>query len=147
MWRDVRLAALTEAPHAFKSRLADWHRGGEERWHARWEMPDAHHVVALLDGRAVGMADGVPGDDGTRELKSVWVSPEVRGRGVGERLIAAVETWALQSGATVLRLTVIPGNEPAIALYQRNGFVASGELGDLLADGVTREHVMKKALH
>ncbi|MGW7692845.1 GNAT family N-acetyltransferase [Streptomyces asiaticus] len=148
LWRDVRRTALAEAPHAFKSRLADWHRGGEERWRARLEMPGAYHVVALLDDRAVGMAGGMPGDGDGRppELRSVWVSPEARGHGVGGRLIAAVETWALRTGATALRLAVIPGNAPAIALYERHGFAATREPGDLLADGVTRELVMVKAL-
>ncbi|AEM82279.1 GCN5-related N-acetyltransferase [Streptomyces violaceusniger Tu 4113] len=106
LWRDVRRAAPAEAPHAFTSRLADWPRGGEERWRARLETPGAHHVVALLDGRAVGMAGGLPGDGGPPELRSVWVSPEARGHGVGDRLIAAVGTWALRAGATALRLAV-----------------------------------------
>jgi ribosomal protein S18 acetylase RimI-like enzyme len=146
LWREVRLAALAEAPHAFKSRLADWHRGGEERWRSRLEMPGTYNIVALLDGRPVGMASGIPGDNGVSELRSVWVSPEARGRGIGDRLIVAVETWALQSGAATLKLAVIPGNEPAIALYRRNGFVVTGEFGGLLSDGVTREQVMVKAL-
>ncbi|MBA6441386.1 GNAT family N-acetyltransferase [Streptomyces sp. GMR22] len=156
LWRDVRRTALAEAPHAFKARLADWHRGGEERWRARLELPDAYHVVALLEGRAVGMASGMPGDgdrDGVGdgdgrppELRSVWVSPEARGHGVGGRLIAAVEAWALRRGATALRLAVLPGNAPAIALYERHGFAATREPGELLADGVTRELVMVKAL-
>ncbi|WP_406499988.1 GNAT family N-acetyltransferase [Streptomyces sp. NBC_00846] len=147
LWREVRLAALGEAPQAFKARLADWHSGGEEQWRARLEMPDAHNIVALLGGRTVAVASGLPGDSGACELRSVWVSPQARGLGVGDRLIAAVERWALQSGATKLKLAVIPGNEPAIVLYQRNGFVVAEELGDLLPDGVTRERVMVKALH
>ncbi|MEV0538142.1 GNAT family N-acetyltransferase [Kitasatospora sp. NPDC050463] len=146
LWREVRLAALDEAPQAFKARLADWCSGGEERWRERLELPDAYNIVALLGGRTVAMASGLPVEGGAYELRSVWVSPQARGRGVGDRLIAAVETWALQSGATTLKLAVIPGNEPAIALYQRNGFVVAEELGDLLADGVTRERVMVKAL-
>ncbi|MEU5023085.1 GNAT family N-acetyltransferase [Streptomyces milbemycinicus] len=146
LWREVRLAALTDAPHAFKARLADWHTGGEEQWRARLALPGAYNVVALLDGRAAGMARGVPGGGRASELRSVWVSPEARGSGIADQLIAAVEAWARQSGATVLKLAVIPGNGPAIALYQRNGFVAMEELGDLLPDGVTREHVMAKRL-
>jgi ribosomal protein S18 acetylase RimI-like enzyme len=146
LWREVRLAALRDAPQAFKSRLQDWHSGGEELWRARLKMPDAYNIVALLDGRAGAMASGLPGDSGAYELRSVWVSPRTRGRGIGDQLIAAVETWARQSGATTLKLAVIPGNEPAIALYQRNGFVVTGELGDLLPDGVTRERVMVKTL-
>ncbi|KAF4406828.1 MULTISPECIES: GNAT family N-acetyltransferase [Streptomyces] len=146
-WRDARLAALADAPHAFKSRLADWHRGGEEQWRARLEAPGTYNVLALLDGdRTAGMASGVPGDGGVCELRSVWVGPDARGRGVADRLVGAVEEWALRSGAAALRLTVIPGNEPAAALYRRHGFAATGELGAVLRDGVTRELVMAKRL-
>ncbi|MFI0822174.1 GNAT family N-acetyltransferase [Streptomyces sp. NPDC021098] len=141
LWREVRLAALTDAPHAFRSTLADWHRGGEERWRARLEMPGAFHVVAVREGRAVGVAGGVPAEDGVRRLQSVWVGPAARGHGVGDRLIAAVEGWARRTGGTTLKLSVIPGNEAAIALYRRNGFV------DLGRDGGTGEQVMVKALH
>ncbi|MEU0695466.1 GNAT family N-acetyltransferase [Streptomyces niveus] len=147
LWRETRLAALTESPHAFKSRLADWHRGGEERWRARLETPGTYNVVASLNGRPAGMASGVPGEDGVCELRSVWVGPGARGLGVADRLIAAVETWARRSGATTLRLAVIPGNDPAVALYRRNGFVLTGERGDLLPDGLTTEQVMTKPLH
>ncbi|MGQ5260968.1 GNAT family N-acetyltransferase [Micromonospora sp. ZYX-F-536] len=146
LWREVRLAALADAPHAFKSRLAEWHSGGEERWRSRLEMPGSHNIVAMLDDQAVGMAAGLPGDNGVSELRSVWVGPEARGRGVGDRLIAAVETWALRSDARTLKLAVIPGNEAAITLYRRNGFVVTKQLGGLLSDGVTREQVMEKAL-
>ncbi|MFE3711500.1 GNAT family N-acetyltransferase [Streptomyces scopuliridis] len=61
-------------------------------------------------------------------------------------MTAAVGRRARQSGATTLKLAVIPDNEPAVALYQRNGFVVMGELGDLFSDGVTRECVMVKSL-
>lgn len=112
----------------------------------RLEAPDAYNIVVLLGDQTIVMASGLPGDSGVCELRSVWVSPQARGGGVGDRLIAAVKTWARQWGATTLKLAVIPGNEPAIALYRRNGFVVTGELGDLLSDGVTRECVMVKAL-
>lgn len=46
----------------------------------------------------------------------------------------------------MLKLAVVPGNESAIALYLRNGFVMTDEPGELLADGVTRENVMVRTL-
>jgi ribosomal protein S18 acetylase RimI-like enzyme len=93
------------------------------------------------------MASGVPGaEDGVVELISMWVSPAGRGRGVGDALIADVERWARSKGATLLRLAVSDGNEAAAALYARNGFVLTGELGDLMPDGVRRERVMEKRL-
>ncbi|MGV9316554.1 N-acetyltransferase family protein [Streptomyces sp. NPDC003691] len=147
LWREIRVAALTDAPHAFKACLADWHRGGQEQWRARLTIPGSYNVVALRESRPVGMVRGIPGDSGTSELRSLWVSPEARGDGVGDQLIEAVTTWALRSGSTTLTLAVIPGNESATGLYQRHGFITTGERGDLLPDGVTREQVMARRLH
>lgn len=149
VWRGLRLAALADAPYAFASRLSDWQGDGdrEERWRARLSIPGSYNVVAVLGAEPVGMASGVPTtQDGTIELISMWVSPSARGRGVGDLLIRAVEQWAMQLGARRLRLAVTPGNERAIALYRRNGFEDTGELGDLMPDGVRREHVMSKKI-
>lgn len=147
LWRELRLAALAEAPHAFTSRLADWHRGGEARWRARLEASGGHHVVALRADRPVGLASGVPVEDGgVAELRSVWVHPEARGHGVGDGLVRAVEGWARRSAFRSLRLSVLPGNDAALALYRRNGFAVTGEPGELLPDGVTRERVLAKPL-
>lgn len=150
LWRDARRAALTDAPHAFRARLADWHRGGEQQWRARLETPGTYNLVALLDGRTAGLARGVPGasDDcgGQYELHSVWVSPEARGRSVGDLLLTAVEDWARRSGAGALKLAVFPDNEPALALYHRHGYGPAQEPGALLPDGVTRELVLTKPL-
>ena len=146
-WRQLRLAALAEAPYAFGSRLADWQGDGdrEKRWRARLSIPGSFNVVAVLDGEPAGMASGVPAG-GAVELISMWVGPAARGHGVGDHLVQAVVRWARRAGAEVLRLAVVPGNENAVALYRRNGFRLTGELGDLMPDGVSREHIMAKDL-
>jgi GNAT superfamily N-acetyltransferase len=149
-WRELRLAALAEAPHAFGSRLADWQGGRdrEQRWRDRLSIPGSYNVIAVLDGQPAGMASGVPAEDsgGAAELISMWVTPAARGRGVADRLVRAVEDWARQEGAGMLKLAVTEGNDSAIALYRRCGFADTGELGDLMPDGVHREHVMAKSL-
>ncbi|MFE6747569.1 GNAT family N-acetyltransferase [Kitasatospora purpeofusca] len=130
LWRDARLAALRDAPHAFKVRLSDWPTGGEEAWRARFARRDAEHLVAVsADGRPVGLAGGLPapGRGGAAELRSLWVGPEARGRRTGDRLLAAVEEWARRTGRTTLRLAVLAGNTPAEALYRRNGFTDACE--------------------
>jgi RimJ/RimL family protein N-acetyltransferase len=55
------------------------------------------------------------------------VSPEWRGRGIGSRLMSAAVEWA-RSAAEIARLElfVFAGNAPAIALYQKFGFVEEG---------------------
>ena len=98
-------------------------------------------------GHAAGMASGVRTDqDGLVELISMYVTPLGRGRGVGDHLVQAVERWARLVGAQTLRLGVVEGNEHAWALYQRNGFRDTGELGDLMPDGVRRERFMVKEI-
>ncbi|MEV6371493.1 GNAT family N-acetyltransferase [Micromonospora musae] len=149
IWRELRLTALTEAPYAFGSQLADWQGDGdrEDRWRSRLAIAGSYNVVAILDGQPVGMASGVPTDrDGVVELISMYVAPVGRGRGVGDHLLHSVEQWARQVGAGTLRLAVVEGNENASALYRRNGFHDTGELGDLMPDGVRREHIMAKPL-
>ncbi|GAB3139308.1 GNAT family N-acetyltransferase [Microbispora hainanensis] len=149
-WRELRLAALAEAPQAFGSTLSEWQGEGdrEERWRARLAMPGSHNVIATIDDRPVGMVTGIPAETADEaELISFWVSPSVRGEGVGGLLIGEVERWAVcDRAARTLRLSVMPDNSRAIALYERHGFKDTGESGDLLRDGVGRKQVMAKAL-
>lgn len=144
-WSELRLAALAEAPFAFGSQLADWVDAPEERWRERLSAPGAYQVIASIDGTPAGMAGGFP-DDGHAELVSMWVAPAGRGKGVGNALMTAIEDWARSIGATVLKLSVVPGNDPAHDLYLRHGYVDTDEPGDLMPDGVRREIVMQKAL-
>ncbi|WP_030410046.1 GNAT family N-acetyltransferase [Streptomyces sp. NRRL S-1448] len=148
VWRELRIAALTDAPEAFGSRLADWQGEGdrEERWRGRLSIPGSRHFAAVLEGKPVGMISGVPGpDSGVVELISMWVSKDARGQGVGDQLLRAAEQWAQQTRAEALQLAVRPGNENALALYLRNGFHDTGPVGRALPDG-RREHVMVKRL-
>lgn len=137
-WGEARLAALTVSPEAFTMDLADWRAGGEERWHARLDDPTALGLVALLDGRPVGLAGGLVAPDGTPELRSLWVAPEARGRGLAARLAGAVEEWARGTGAPRIRLAVLTGNTPARTLYERLGYHHSGARPG--------EHLMTKPL-
>lgn len=148
VWRALRIAALTDAPDAFGSRLADWQGEGdrEERWRGRLSIPGSRNLAAVLDGKPVGMVSAVPGPrSGVVKLISMWVSKEARGRGVGDHLMRAVEQWARQTRAATLQLAVMPGNEQAIALYQRHGFRDAGPTDEALPDGRT-EHLMVKDL-
>ncbi|MFD4374534.1 GNAT family N-acetyltransferase [Streptomyces sp. NPDC058486] len=127
LWGEARLAALTVSPEAFTMDLADWRAGGEERWQARLDDPTALALVALLAGdRPAGLAGGLVAPDGVPELRSLWVAPEARGRGLATRLIAAVEEWARGTGAPAIRLAVLTTNTPATALYERLGYRRTG---------------------
>ncbi|WP_280354359.1 GNAT family N-acetyltransferase [Nocardia otitidiscaviarum] len=129
LWRWLRLTALSDAPHAFTSAVADWGCGAERRWRVRFDDPATYNVAAFIGGRPVGMASGVPAEHAVVELRSVWVSPLARGKGVGGALIAAVETWARGRSAATLRLAVLPANTAAVVLFERHGFVAATRNG------------------
>jgi len=144
LWRAARLAALADAPEAFPPAPAEWADGGETRWRERLLDTTALKVVAVRDGLPVGLVRGVI-EDGCGWLHSLWVSPQMRGQGLGSQLVAAVEAWAVQQNATCIRLEVVPGNAPAIALYRQHGYAGTEVPGELHPDG-SRELVMEKSL-
>jgi prolyl oligopeptidase len=146
IWRELRLAALAEAPTAFGSRLADWQDAGQERWRDRLAIPGSVNFIALLERKPAGMASGIPGENGIPVLISMWVSPAGRGRGIGDRLVQAVAQWACSQGAAALRLAVAEDNQHAAALYRRNGFTDTGELANPLPPGNRTVKVMMKQL-
>lgn len=127
-WRELRLEALREAPYAYGSTLAEWQGDGdtEERWRSRLESVP-YNVIAYLDDRPAGIVSGTnPDDHGAAELISMWVSPFARGRGVGDALVQGVVQWARDLRLRRITLAVTIGNEHALALYNRHGFVDTG---------------------
>jgi len=126
------LEALTEAPYAFGSTLADWQGKGdtETRWRGRLtEVP--FNIVAAWQEAAAGMASGTaPNPTGSVELLSMWVAPFARGRGIGEALVTAVLEWAREAQASRVDLAVFESNQRALALYRRCGFVDAGSQPD-----------------
>ncbi len=133
-YRQVRLAALAEAPYAFSSTLA--RESGRDDAH--WQDLAAHGIpmfIAWQDGEPAGLAGAfvVPGDELPPDvprawhLVSMWVSPALRGSGVAGRLVEAVAAAARADGATRLLLWVTEVNERGRAFYGRLGFRPTGK--------------------
>ncbi|GAA2780984.1 GNAT family N-acetyltransferase [Crossiella cryophila] len=140
-WRELRLAALTEAPQAFGTNLAEWLEVPAARWEGRLAEADLN-LVAELDGRDAGMVSATLAGAGTAKLRSMWVAPFARGRGVGDALIEAVVRWAAERGAHRVTLDVMADNESAAALYRRHGFVETGTFED---EGVVERVMVRVA--
>lgn len=132
LYRDLRLAALRDAPGAFGSTLAREEAFTDDEWLTRLThgVASAHErpLVAELDGRPVGLcwARLDPGDPESALLYSVWVHPDARGRGVAEAMLAVAIHWARETGARTMALTVSLTSETASRLYRRAGFVEVG---------------------
>jgi ribosomal protein S18 acetylase RimI-like enzyme len=84
-------------------------------------------------GTATGKPD--PHEEGGREIVAMWVDPAHRGRGVGAELIDELVRWARSEGSPSIALWVAENNDPARRLYERCGFVATGER-DVMRPGV-----------
>jgi GNAT superfamily N-acetyltransferase len=124
-FRDIRLAALRDAPEAFGSTAADAQKLEKLEWRRRLELRAV--FLAEAGSQRVGLAAGIGGDQpGAAELISMWVAPAWRGRGVGDRLVETVLAWATGEGFTSVRLWVAKGNTRAERLYARHGFDATG---------------------
>ena len=55
-------------------------------------------------------------------VTNVAVSPDFRGKGYGEKLVAAAKEAAKQAGAECIFLEVRQSNVPALSLYKKLGF-------------------------
>lgn len=79
-------------------------------------------VVARLDGRPVGC--GALRVDGPQVglIKRMWVSREVRGAGIGHRLLKALEEQAVALGMHTVHLETNRRLIEAQQLYRRNGY-------------------------
>ena len=125
--RDLRLAALKDAPHAFASTYEREAGLGESWW--RDSVNSLAWFTAWQEGRPVGIVAGLRRDDDPpdeRHVISMWVEPAARGTGVADALILAVVGWAACQGAHRLTLWVADSSPRAIAFYRRLRFVPTG---------------------
>ncbi|MDN4160228.1 GNAT family N-acetyltransferase [Nocardioides abyssi] len=84
-------------------------------------------LVALAPGV---VRAGLPGASGVAAydrdwvgFRSVEVDPDRRRQGLGLQVMAALLEWGAELGATTAYLQVLGDNVPALALYERLGFV------------------------
>jgi aminoglycoside 6'-N-acetyltransferase I len=94
---------------------------------------DSAVFLAWYGARAVGVAT-VTTTSGielglSAELEDLYVLPEVRGAGVGGRLIEAVKAWCRKRGCSLVSVVVTPEGQAAhdlIGYYCSRGFQETG---------------------
>jgi len=88
---------------------------------------DALLLVAELDGIVAGYIHAVDYDcsysDSLKNILAFVVDERFRRNGIGRSLIAAVEEWAKETGASGIRLTSGMSRENAHKFYESCGYV------------------------
>jgi DNA-binding MarR family transcriptional regulator/GNAT superfamily N-acetyltransferase len=84
--------------------------------------PAGLFLLATLHDDPVGCGALKFHDDGSVEIKRMWVSPAARGLGLGRRILAELERHARDRRARVLRLETNRALTEAIGMYRSAGY-------------------------
>jgi DNA-binding MarR family transcriptional regulator/GNAT superfamily N-acetyltransferase len=125
---DPRSADAEHCLQRYYAELAARFPGGFEL-HAD-DAPDADELVppsgcilvARLFGDPVGCGAIRTLEPGVGEIKRMWISPQVRGLGVGRRLLAELEQVAIGRKVRTLRLDTNGSLAEALRLYRASGY-------------------------
>ena len=100
-----------------------------------FDLPDLHACLIRVDGEPAAAAKRAT-FDGATYLSSIGTRVAYRGRGLGELATAMVTADSVAEGCRWTYLGVFAGNDVAIRLYERLGFVRLGPPApDLLLRG------------
>lgn len=131
---DLSIRTLESAADAaaFRALNEEWiarHFVVEEQDRRQLDDPVAAYIdtggeilIAELDGRAIGCVALAPDGTGAYELSKMAVSPELRGRGAGRRILTAAIERARELGARSLFLGSSKKLPDAVHLYEDLGF-------------------------
>lgn len=122
--RDTRLAALRDAPDLLlptQPHEADW---TEQQW--RDSIADGLWALALAGTSIVGLARLTP-TNGVSYVESVWTHPGHRRRKVASTLVSKLVEAGHKRWPGDVFVWVIHPNPAAVSLYERLGFVSTGE--------------------
>ena len=93
----------------------------------RYARPAGAFWVARLSGHVVGSVGVERLPDGRAELHRLYLDATLRGRGVGRALVETVLEWCRRDGVHQLVLWSDTRFDRAHRLYERMGFVQTGE--------------------
>lgn len=91
----------------------------------KYAEPDGGVLLAVVEGRVVGCAALRRVEDGTCELKRVYVRPVARGMDLGRKLVEEMLRVAREAGYWRMCLDVLPEFVAAQRLYESLGFVTA----------------------
>lgn len=121
---------------ALENRVFSGDRLSARQWKQHLASETARIFVARSQGILLGASVVFFRRNSTvARLYSLATLPEARGKGIGERLVAAVEQLARRRRCRTLRLEVRRDNRAAQRLYLRRGYRVIGERLAYYEDG------------
>ncbi len=125
--KELRLAALLDAPTAFGVGHAAAAAYTERQWRERAAGPHPSFWLAFLNGEAAGMIGSGLSRKNRYNLIAMWTAPHARGSGMAAQLVEAVKADAVARGHAQVFLDVAPENRRAARFYEKQGFVFMDE--------------------
>jgi GNAT superfamily N-acetyltransferase len=130
--RATILESIATSPGAFLATADEVAAQAPDFWRRRLEA--ATWAVVQCQDKILGIAAVVPpSENDVYELQekacfieSVWIHPDMRGHGVGERLVTYLIEHKRQAGIRKFYLWVLDRNTPALRLYDRMKFKPTG---------------------
>ena len=103
-----------------------------------------HVVVCYDDTKPIACGAFKAYDADTVEIKRMFVVPELRGHGLGGKVLKELELWALEEGFAACVLETGKKQPEAIALYTRSGYNITPNYGQY--ENVANSVCMKKEI-
>ncbi|PRP69844.1 hypothetical protein BUE93_14245 [Chromobacterium amazonense] len=112
------------------------------------DAPDRWFRVLRVDGKPSGYCSYALTDkSGEMKLEQLYLLEELRGQGLGGRMMDEVEAAARAKGCATLMLTVNRHNAGSIAVYEKRGFTVREQVVADIGNGfVMDDYVMEKRL-
>jgi GNAT superfamily N-acetyltransferase len=126
-------AALRRYLAEVASRISGGSTGPEDAQFVEEYRPPGGVFLVVRVGervRGCGAVRPLAPEGGLGELKRMWIDPDERGRGLGGRLLDALEDAARSLGYDRLRLDTHEVLVEAIRLYERHGYRRIGRYND-----------------
>lgn len=119
--REMRLAALSESPHAFLGMIKRESRFDETHWRGTFGSASWHGFFIARAIVGIAKSSILAEYPEERYVESFWVSPDHRKRQVGRRMLQSIVDEARREQRRVIRLSVLRRNQSAIDAFYRLG--------------------------
>lgn len=98
--------------------------GDDHSFYAQYNGLDTikYVVVAYENDKAVGCGAIKEYEPGVMEVKRMFTSPEVRGKGIASKILSELENWASELSYKKCILETGGKQTEAIGLYKKNGY-------------------------